>query len=135
MTEIKLEEPFINKNGIIQNLLLEEISGVSIIESIKGSMRSNHYHLTDFHYLYVLSGSLLYLERKIGEKHIPKPTLYSKGQMFFTPERVEHVTIFLEDTVMISMSRNKRSHELHEKDVVRVDFVSEDLKNDLLYKK
>ena len=133
--KIILEPPFINNNGKIQNLILGNISCVSLIESVKGSMRSNHYHKTDYHYLYIISGSLLYLERKVGENNIPEPILYTKGQMFFTPELMEHVTIFLEDTVMISMSKNKRSHELHEKDVVRVSFISEEIKNEFLRKR
>ena len=127
-----LDKPFSNSSGLIQNLVLKPNSCVSIIYSLEKSMRSNHYHKTDYHYLYVLSGSVLYLERNVGDNHIPGFSFYSEGQMIFTPPLVEHVTIFPLNTTLISISKNPRSHEKHEEDLVRVDFISEEKKKEIL---
>ena len=61
---VSLPEPFINDKGIIQNLLLFPITSIAVITSKAGSVRSNHYHKTDWHYLYILSGSMKYYEKE-----------------------------------------------------------------------
>jgi len=130
--KVPLDNPFINSAGWIQNLVLKPISCVSIIESKNNSMRSNHYHKTDYHYLYVLIGCVIYLEREVGDIKIPEPVIYNSGSMIFTPPMVEHTTIFPKETTLISMSKNPRSHENHENDLVRVDFISEIKKQEIL---
>jgi mannose-6-phosphate isomerase-like protein (cupin superfamily) len=119
---VPLDEPFINHNGIIQNVLNTPINGVAIIHSITGSVRSNHYHKIDFHYLYVVSGSMEYYERGLNEEFTGTPLVVKAGQMVFTPPLKVHKTIFLEDTVLISMSKRNRDHESHEDDVIRLEF-------------
>jgi dTDP-4-dehydrorhamnose 3,5-epimerase-like enzyme len=133
--KVPLDIPFLSHAGSIQNLVLKPISCVSILKSVKDSIRSNHYHLTDYHYLYVLSGKVAYFERSLGEKEIPEHVIYNTDEMFFTPPNVEHVTYFLEDTVLVSMSKNPRSHEEHENDLVRVNFVSLEKCRELLCKR
>ena len=46
-----------------------------------------------------------------------------KGQLIFTPPMEDHATVFLEDTVLLVMSRNPRDQEAYESDVVRVTLV------------
>lgn len=123
-----LDAPFIDERGTIQNLLALPshgiaIRGVAVITSKAGTVRSNHFHRQDMHHLFVLSGSLEYFERAVGEKEIPEPVVYRAGEMFFTGPMREHAVRFLEDTVLISMSPRARDHGSHEEDVVRVDFL------------
>jgi quercetin dioxygenase-like cupin family protein len=122
-TRAALPPPFINAAGSIQNLLEEPCGGVAIIHSKAGSIRSQHYHRTDSHYLYVLSGRMLYFERPVGSKELPEPVEVRAGQMVFTPPLVEHATSFDEDTVLVSMSKNARTTEKHEADLVRVKVI------------
>src|ERR1700678_2966445 len=82
---VPLDKPFIDDRGVIQNLLNTPISGTAVITSIKGSVRSNHYHREDFHYLYVVSGSMEYYERGVDEKFTGKPLVIKAGEMVFTP--------------------------------------------------
>jgi quercetin dioxygenase-like cupin family protein len=119
---VPLDDPFTNKNGIIQNLLNASVNGVAIIHSVAGSIRSNHYHQQDFHYLYVLSGSMEYYERGIDEEFTGKPLMVKTGEMVFTPPLKIHKTVFLQDTVLISMSKRNRDHSLHEEDLIRIKF-------------
>lgn len=121
---VPLDMPYVNDTGIIQNLLLDcNISSVAIITSKAGSVRSNHYHKTDWHYLYIVSGSVKYYERDVdqdGSKIEPK--LFRAGDMFFSPPMKVHKVEFLEDTVMMSFAKNIRDHKHHEADVVRQEF-------------
>ncbi len=121
---VPLDSPFIDDRGFIQNLLNTPINGVAIITSKAGSIRSNHYHKTDWHYLYVLSGSMEYYERPLDPKedYYGDPVIIKAGQMVFTPPNVIHKTVFLQDTVLLSFSKRNRDHNSHEEDVVREEY-------------
>lgn len=119
---VSLDPPFIDDRGMIQNLLNCNINGAAIITSKKGSERSNHYHKDDFHYLYVVMGSMEYYERGLDEKFVGKPLVVKAGQMVFTPPMKVHKTIFLENTTLISFSKRNRDHTSHESDVIREEF-------------
>src|SRR6185436_11073494 len=83
---VPLDTPFIDERGAIQNLLNTPISGAAIITSKAGTIRSNHWHREDFHYLYVFSGSMEYYERDIGIPYSSQsPIIVKTGQMVFTP--------------------------------------------------
>lgn len=120
---VPLPEPFRNENGAIQNLLTMPCRTVTAIESKAGAIRANHYHRTDWHYAYVVRGRVSYYERAIGSTEIPEPTVFRAGEMFFTPPMREHAMRFEEDSTIITMAKNARTHEEHEADVVRVDFI------------
>ena len=60
---IELEEAHLDDRGYIQSLVNFPMKNLSLISSKKGAVRSNHYHLTDWHYMYVLSGSFNYYYR------------------------------------------------------------------------
>lgn len=122
-TSVPLDDPFTDERGVIQNLLLKPMTSLAVITSKEGSLRANHYHKTDWHYSYVVSGCVLYFEREIGASEIPKPVEFRAGDMFFTPPMVEHCMAFPEDTVIVTAAKNVRSHESHEADLVRVSFV------------
>lgn len=122
---VPLPEAFRNEVGVIQNLVeLGGVRNVAVISSEAKSIRSNHYHRTDWHFLYVASGRLLYYARDVGAGGIPEPMVFSAGQMFFTPPMAEHAVCSVVPTVLVSLSRNPRDHDSHESDVVRVRFVS-----------
>jgi quercetin dioxygenase-like cupin family protein len=123
---VPLDTPFINENGVIQNLVLKPMTSVAVITSKKGTMRANHYHKTDWHYAYVVSGRILYFERSVDSQEIPEPREFKAGEMFFTPPMKEHTMVFPEETVFVTMAKNVRSHESHEADLVRVEFITPD---------
>ncbi len=114
-----------DSRGLIQNLLElapdDAVHGVAIITSRARTTRSNHYHLTDSHWLYVVSGEMHYFERPAGDEQYPPCDVIKAGQMVYTPPMREHRTYFPTDTVLISLSRNARDHESHEDDLVRLE--------------
>ena len=50
---VELESPHSDDRGAIQSLVNFPMKNLSLISSKKGAVRSNHYHLTDWHYMYV----------------------------------------------------------------------------------
>lgn len=114
---------FVDSRGVIQNILEGvPIEGVALIISAAGTERSNHYHKEDFHYLFVISGRMQYYERDIEEVFTGSPTIIEQGQMVFTPPMKVHKTVFMQDTILLSLSKRARSNDLHEEDVVRMEF-------------
>ena len=120
---VPLDAPFVNVNGEIQNLLLERFTSVALIRSVAGAVRANHYHKTDWHYSYVLSGCVWYYWRQAGSGDQPRHENFAAGTMFFTPPMVEHAMVFPEETSFLTFARNIRDNEHHEADLVRVPLV------------
>jgi uncharacterized RmlC-like cupin family protein len=117
---VKVGEEYGNAAGLIQNL---DVQGwVGIVHCNANSRRSSHWHRTDQHYLYVLTGKMDYYWRPVGDDGKPYHVEVNAGQMVFTPPRVEHWTTFPRETVLISVSRLMRNHLRHEADLVRVDW-------------
>lgn len=121
---VTLEKPFIDVRGEIQPLVDELMKSAVLIHSKKGTLRANHYHLTDWHYCYVLSGSINYYHRPTGSDEEPERIHVMAGQMVFTPPMVDHGMTFPEDTTFLTLSRNPRDQASYEADVVRIDMLS-----------
>jgi dTDP-4-dehydrorhamnose 3,5-epimerase-like enzyme len=94
-----------------------------LISSKKGTVRANHYHKTDWHYCYVLSGSIEYYHRPHGSDGEPEMVLIKSRQLFFTPPMVDHTMVFPEDTTFLTLGRNSRKQEVYEADVERIELV------------
>jgi oxalate decarboxylase/phosphoglucose isomerase-like protein (cupin superfamily) len=120
---VDLPEPHTDARGSIQSLVNLPMKNASLISSTKGALRSNHYHKTDWHFMYVMSGSFDYYYRPTGSTEAPAVTKVEAGGLIFTPPMEDHATIFLEDCTMLVMSRNPRDQESYESDVVRVTLV------------
>ena len=68
---VELEAPHVDARGSIQSLVNFPMKNLSLISSKKGTLRSNHYHMTDWHYMYVLSGAFDYYYRPAGSSDKP----------------------------------------------------------------
>ena len=122
-----------DERGSIVSIVDSRISNVSIITCNAESIRSNHYHLSDFHYMFVLEGEIDYFYKDINSSEI-KYLKIKKGENIYTPPMEVHATYFPVKTKLIVSSKNPRDQETYEKDTVRVDFINS--KNiDLLLKK
>jgi len=126
---VELEAPHVDDRGSIQSLVNFPMKNLSLISSVKGSVRSNHYHETDWHYMYVLSGKFDYYFRPTGSDSESEKVTVSEGEMVFTPPMEDHATVFLEDTKLLAMSRNPRDQEAYEADVRRVVLIEPDSVN------
>ena len=123
---VDLEVPHKDDRGSIQSLVNFPMKNLSLISSKKGAVRSNHYHLTDWHYMYVLSGSFDYYYRPTNTNEELTCITVTKGEMIFTPPMEDHATVFIEDCDLLAMSRNPRDQEAYEEDVRRVTLIDPD---------
>jgi dTDP-4-dehydrorhamnose 3,5-epimerase-like enzyme len=121
---VSLEKPFVDARGKIQPLVDIMMQSAVIIDSKKGSLRANHYHKTDWHYCYVLSGSIEYYHRPTGSDQEPECLIIRAGEMVFTPPMIDHGMKFSEDTKFLTLSRNPRDQASYEADVVRVNMLN-----------
>lgn len=121
--KVELPAPNVDARGSIQSIVNFPMKNLSIISSRKGAVRSNHYHVTDWHYMYVMKGSFDYYYRPTGSGGPPAVTRVVEGEMIFTPPMEDHATVFLDDTEMLVVSRNPRDQESYESDVRRVILV------------
>jgi quercetin dioxygenase-like cupin family protein len=122
-TLVELEKPFVDDRGAIQPLVETVMRSALMIASKKGAVRGNHYHLTDWHYCYVVSGTMEYYHRPAGSQQPAEKTVVRAGQMVFSPPMVEHAMRFPEDTVFLTLSRNPRDQSAYEADVVRTTLI------------
>ena len=120
---VDMEKPFVDVRGSIQPLVDSLMKSAVMIESKAGSLRANHYHKTDWHYCYVISGKIEYYYKKLNSNEKPELIVVEKGHMIFTPPLVEHCMKFPVDTLFLTLSRNPRDQETYESDVVRVNLI------------
>ena len=78
---VKLEKPFVDGRGSIQPLVDSIMKSAVMIESKAGSLRANHYHKTDWHYCYVISGKIEYFHRKLNSSKKPELIIVEQGNM------------------------------------------------------
>ena len=54
-----------DKRGSLQNIITGSFASCMEIFSKKGTIRSNHYHKKDSHYIYIVKGEILWAYKKI----------------------------------------------------------------------
>ena len=112
--------PFIDARGEIRNLIDAPFTSAAVIRSVKGAVRANHYHKTDYHYSWLQSGGLIYYHRPVGDSNPPQQWVISPGQIFYTPPMYEHTMQFTEESVLFVCARNNREMAHYEADTVRI---------------
>jgi hypothetical protein len=121
---VPIDPPFVNQNGSIINLLTERFTHVAMLNSPDGAVRANHYHKTDWHYSYVLRGTMHYYFRRAGSRQRPRMIEVRPGMMVFSPPLVEHGKFFVGSSQYMTFAKNERSdHAIHEADLVRVPLI------------
>ncbi len=118
---VPFEDSFVDERGEIIPLVDLPMKSAVLITSKKGTVRANHYHESDWHFCYVISGSIDYYHRPLGSESAPEKIMINQGQQFFTPPLVDHAMVFTEDTVFLTLGRNSRRQEVYEADVRRID--------------
>jgi len=118
--KVKLASNFNDQRGQILNIANLLFRSCAIIKSKKNSIRANHYHKKDWHYCYVIKGTIEYYYRKHGLKTKPKKMLIKSGELFFTPPMVDHAMKFLEYTEFITLGRGSRKKINYDKDTKKV---------------
>jgi quercetin dioxygenase-like cupin family protein len=125
MNDIKKIIPFfIDDRGTMSHLLGKNINITSIllVTSKKNSVRANHYHKKDVHYLYLLKGKMQYSYKKANLKTAHKETkIVNANHLVKTSAMKVHSMKFLEDSIFLAFSIRPRDRINYEKDTVRID--------------
>ena len=108
--------------GEILSIVDFKVSNVSIISCNENSIRSNHYHIKDFHFMYVLEGKMEYFYKSLINDEIRHFSV-SPGDNVFTPNKEIHATYFPIYTKLIVSSGFPRDQKTYEEDTVRVKFL------------
>ena len=119
--QFKVGKTFKDKRGWLKKILDGNFSSCIEVYSKKGSIRANHYHKKDTHFVYIIDGEILYFykDRKKGSKTRIK--IMKKNDLFFTPAMQEHMAYFTKNTHFLAFSTQKRTKFDYEKDLVRVN--------------
>lgn len=102
--------------------VISPIQSVLLITCKKGSVRANHIHTKDSHYSYMLKGSMEYSYKK-DDKEPVKHIKVLEGEMVYTPPHEAHAMKFLEDSVFLAFTTEKRMRDKYESDLRRVELV------------
>ena len=124
--KIELGHKFEDERGVIESVLSfndPQLGSVVIIDSEKDTIRANHYHKEDWHFCYVLYGSIDYYARNVDSEEKPVKTKINKGELFYSPPMIEHAMYFTEKTSFLTLSGGSRTSEDYEKDLVRVKLI------------
>jgi dTDP-4-dehydrorhamnose 3,5-epimerase-like enzyme len=108
----------VDARGEILNLVDGRFGSALVMRSVKGAVRGNHYHKSDYHYCWLQSGGLVYYYRPYGVKRIRQIKIHA-GQVFHTPPQYEHAMKFTKDSVVFCFARNSRTRRHYERDTVR----------------
>ena len=117
----KVGNNFKDKRGWLKKILTGNFSSCIEVYSKKNSIRANHYHKKDKHFIYIISGEILYFYRNRKKNAKTKFKLMKKNDLFFTPAMQEHMTYFTKNTHFLAFSTRKRTQFDYEKDLIRVN--------------
>ena len=113
-----------DQRGNIISIVDDTIQNVSLITCNAGSIRSNHYHKKDFHFMYVLEGAIDYFYKELNSDEV-KYIKVLRWEPIFTPNLEIHATYFPINTSLVVSSGFPRDQETYENDTVRVDFIND----------
>ena len=119
--KFKTSKTFRDKRGWLKKILDGNFSSCIEVYSKKGTIRANHYHKKDKHFIYIISGEILYFRKDLKKNAKNKVTLMKKNDLFFTPMMQEHMAYFTKNTHFLAFSTRKRTKFDYEKDLIRVN--------------
>ena len=116
--KLELETGFEDHRGKILPIV-HDIANVQMIWSKKGALRANHYHKTDTHTCYLVTGSMDYYWRNHGETKIHKEQFVA-GDLFKTGPLIDHEMVFTDDSTMVVVSEHQRDAVTYDEDIVKI---------------
>ena len=93
---------------------------IMVLHSKKGTVRANHWHKTDSHVMYIISGAAKYY-KEIDGALVEQVLL--PGDSVFTGPNVVHAIKFTTDTAMIVCAENERDYDAYMTDTVKKQII------------
>ena len=114
-----------DNRGSLQNIITGNFASCMEIFSKKGTIRSNHYHKKDWHFIYVIKGEFEYYFKKTNVDEKIKKKIVTEGQLLFTGPMIDHAMLYTKETEILVVSKNPRDQKTYEEDTVRIDFMDD----------
>ena len=107
------KDPYIDDRGEILNYYLDnKINHVGLIDSVKGSVRGNHYHPEQIQSCILISGKYLSITKNLNYENSNIETrLVKAGDISIIRKNIAHTMIFIEDSIFINLVDGERAHE------------------------
>lgn len=122
-----LKPEFKDARGAITRILNEpefKIRAILRITQKAGTIRGNHYHKKDCHWVYCESGKFRYYEKNMKVKSGRVISVILKpGDLVLSHPHIAHAMEALVDTVFWAITTEKRQQANYEADTVRLDIV------------
>ena len=122
-----IDPEFVDERGGIARVVDQDkfpIRAILRITSKAGSIRANHYHKNDYHYIYIESGKAEYSEKPADKPKAKVETVtIGSGDLVLSDPGVIHAVKFTEDTIFYAFTTEKREQDQYEDDTVRVVIV------------
>ena len=109
----KGQKEFIDRRGKISNYeLTEPINLVGYIESIKGSVRANHYHPIQEQKCLLIKGQYISVYKDLLDQNSQKIThVVNEGDLIVTKPNVAHAMVFTKDSIFLNLVKGEREHK------------------------
>lgn len=123
----KLGPEFVDERGYITRLVDHDeakIRAILYISSRVGSVRGNHYHKNDYHYVFCVRGRFRYSEKDTRDPNAQvESVILEPGDLVLSSPMVAHAMEFLEDCEFMAFTTEKREQQSYEEDTVRMKIV------------
>lgn len=108
-----------DRGEIIDLLVKEPVEYVTLIRSVKGAVRGNHFHKETLQWIYLIDGKLRVLSRMPGEE--VRVDEIEPGQVFLNDLLEHHAVEALEDSTFMVFTRGPRGADDYERDTYRLE--------------
>ena len=122
-----LKPEFKDVRAAITRILNEpkiKINAILRITQKPGTIRGNHYHKKDYHWVYCESGKFRYFEKSMKVKSGRVTSVILKpGDLVLSHPHIAHAMEAITDTVFWAITTEKRQQASYEADTVKLDIV------------
>ena len=107
------KDNFIDDRGLISNYYIDDsINMIGYVESVKGSVRGNHYHPVQTQKCLLIKGKYISATKDlIDPNSVLETRLVNEGEMSTIPPNVAHTMIFLENSIFLNLVNGERAHK------------------------
>ena len=126
---------FVDSRGIISNFYIDDyINMIGYVESVKGSIRGNHYHPVQTQKCLLITGKYISVTKDLLDpSSVVETRLVKEGELSTIPPYVAHTMIFLEDSTFLNLVNGERKHQNYgTTHTLKYDLVDQQLGNLLL---
>ena len=121
LPEAPLELHEDNRGKIVDIFYKKNINHVAVVQSVKGSVRGNHYHRLTTQHMLITKGSLEYWHKPLHSELDAECILLKEGDFVSTPPNEIHALNIVEDNEFVVFTEGVRGGKDYEQDTFRLD--------------